>query len=159
MFQHLEPDVYLIDTSAWLNIDQRRDSDHVWTSIVELIGQGRIVACSAVLDELRESPIYSTRLKRYEKALRAGDRGNEVEYLRKVGRITYEHPAMSKATGVRTPADPYLIALAELEKYVIVADETSRKRPNRKIPGVCKKRGIRCITLNEFVSALRTENH
>jgi hypothetical protein len=102
--------------------------------IVDLINKGRIVACSQVLDELRDNPIYTLRFKSYEKALQAGDRGNDIDYLRRVGMVTYEHPAMSKATGVRTPADPYLIALAELEKYVIVADETTRKRPNRKFP-------------------------
>jgi len=72
-----------------------------------------------------------------------------------VKRLTFENPGMSKATGPRTPADPYLVALAEIEKYVIVADETCNKRPNRKIPGVCRKRGIRCLTLNEFIAAVK----
>jgi hypothetical protein len=57
---------------------------------------------------------------------------------------------MSKARGRKNPADPYIIALAEMEKYVVVADE-SLVRPNRKIPGVCKQRGIRCLSLDEFV--------
>lgn len=156
LFETLEPDVYAVDTSAWLNIDDRPDSNEVWTIIVTLIEQGRIVVCAQVLEEFRDNPIYLLRLKRYEKALLAGDRNSsDLEYLQHVGRVTFEHPAMSKATGIRTPADPYLVALAELEKYVIVADETCNKRPNRKIPGVCKMRGIRCLTLNEFIAVVR----
>ena len=97
------------------------------------------------------------RLKPYEEALRAGDRdSDDPEYLLHVGKITYEYPSLSRATGVRTPADPYIIALAELEHYVVVADE-STKRPNRKIPGVCQQRNpqIRCLTLAQFISAAR----
>jgi hypothetical protein len=156
LFQPLEPDVYLIDTSSWLNIDGRPDGEEVWAIIVDLINKGRIVACSQVLDELRDNPMYAFRFKPYERALQAGEPRNDVAYLQHVGKVTYDHPAMSKATGVRTPADPYLIALAELENYIIVADETCGKRPNRKIPGVCKKRGIRCVTLNEFIAAVKS---
>jgi hypothetical protein len=152
------PDVYLIDSSAWLNIVERTDADDVWSLIVSLIKQGRVVACAQVLGELRESDIYLSRLKPYEKALLAGDHpGDDVAYLQHVGRITHEYPAMSKATGRRTPADPYIVALAELENYVVVTDESKTKRPNRKIPGVCQQRGIRCITLDQFVTAVKKE--
>jgi hypothetical protein len=58
---------------------------------------------------------------------------------------------MSKATSAKTPADPYVVALAERENYVVVADE-SMVRKNRKIPGVCAQRKIRCISLEQFVA-------
>jgi hypothetical protein len=64
---------------------------------------------------------------------------------------------MSKATGPKTLADPYIIALAELEGYVVVTDESCNKRPNRKIPGVCKQRGIRCLTLAQFIKEVKNE--
>lgn len=150
------PDVYLIDTSAWLDIDFRPDSDDVWRLVVNLIKQGRIVACAQVLGELHENPIYISRLKPYEEALQAGDRkSDDPDYLLHVGRITHDHPAMCKATGPKTPADSYVVALAELEGYVVVADESSTRRPNRKIPGVCQQRGIRCITLAQFIEEMR----
>jgi hypothetical protein len=47
-----------------------------------------------------------------------------------------------------------VIALAEREHYVVVADE-SLKRPNRKIPGVCQQLGVRCITLAKFIEETR----
>ena len=97
--------------------------------------------------------MYLTRLQQFEQALRAGDRkGDALEYLKRVGEITHDHPAMSGARGIKTKADPYIVALADLEKYVVVADE-SLKRKNRKIPGVCAYYGIRCLRSDEFVVA------
>jgi len=126
--------------------------------IVELIEQGRIVACAQVIDELREGAIYMTRIKPFERALRAGDRNSDdIAYLQHVGKVTYDHPGMCRAAGWKTRADPYVVALAELEDYVVVTDETSMKRPNRKIPGVCQKRGIRCITLAQLIAAVSAE--
>jgi hypothetical protein len=152
LFRSIEPDVYLIDTSAWLNIDSCSDCDNVWAIIVALIEIGRLFTCAQVLEELRNDPIY-LRLKPYEAALLAGDgNGNDPIYLQRVGRITHDHPGMCKATGIKTPADPYVVALAELEGYVVVADETM-KRKYRKIPGVCQRRKIRCKTLVEFIAA------
>jgi acyl-CoA-binding protein len=159
LFKSIEPDVYIIDTSAWLNIDGRHDTEELWTAIIVLIEQGRIVTPAQVLAELHENPIYLLRLKAYEKALQAGDRNSDdPEYLQHVGKVTFDHPAMSRATSRKTPADSYVVALAELETYVVVADETCAKRPNRKIPGVCQKRGIRCLTLTEFAIAIRSEH-
>ena len=156
LFKSIEPEVYVIDTSSWVNIDARADAEDVWTLVVTLIEQGRSVACAQVLGELRDNPFYLSRLKPYEDALKAGDGNNDdPAYLQHVGRITMEHPGMCKPTGWKTRADPYVVALAELEKHVVVADETLDNRPNRKIPGVCRTRGIRCITLDEFVREAR----
>jgi hypothetical protein len=153
LLRHLEPVCYVIDTSAWVNIDNRLDAEDVWQLIIRLIAESRIVACARVLDELRDNPLYLKRLKPYEKALQAGERASDdPEYLAMLGRITYEHPAMCKASGVKTQADGYVVALAELDHYTVVADETTAKRPNRKIPGVCQQRGINCISLDQFVS-------
>ena len=156
LLRSIEPDVYLIDTSSWLNIDLRADAEDVWRLVVGLIEQGRIVTCAQVLQELRDSPIYMLRLKPYEVALQAGDKNSDdPTFLLHVGKVTYAHPGMSKATGWKTPADPYVVALAELEGYVVVADESNTKRPTRKIPGVCQQRKIRCMTLAQFVSACK----
>jgi hypothetical protein len=153
LFRSVEPNVYLIDTSARINIDLRDDSADVWNLIVALIRQGRIVACAQVLTELRDNPIYLLRLHPYEAALQAGDRSAEdVEFLLFVGKVTHAHPGMCAARGKKTKADAYVVALAELEKYVVVADETCTHRPNRKIPGVCQQRGIDCWSLDKFVT-------
>jgi predicted nucleic acid-binding protein len=145
LFQHLQPDVYCVDTSAWFNIDRRPDADDVWVLATALIQAGRIVACARVLAELRIDPIYLTRFKPYESALQIGDCApDDISYLMRVGQITHDFPAMSKATSVRTPADPYVVALAQHYGYVVVTDD-------KKIRSACRKLAIRCLTLPEFV--------
>jgi hypothetical protein len=159
LLRAVEPQVYLIDSSAWLNVDLRPDAEDVWQMIVNLIEQGRIVACASVLNELRDDPIFLLRLKPFERALQVGDRSpDDIEYLQQVGRITHDYPAMSKATGSKTLADPYIVALAEIEGYIVVTDETCKKRPTKKIPGVCQKLSIRCLTLAEFVKEIQDED-
>jgi hypothetical protein len=69
LFVEEEPDVYLIDTSAWLNIEERSDRDDVWRIIFDLVEQGRVVVCAPVIAELKTNPIYLAKLKPYERAL------------------------------------------------------------------------------------------
>ena len=154
LFQQFEADVYVVDTSAWCNIDKRSNPEDDWRLIVGLIQQGRIVACGSVLNEIQDEDFYMLRIFPHEAALRAGDR-TDIEYLMHVGKITHDHAAMAGATGQKEKADPYVVALAELENYVVVADETCRKRPNRKIPGVCRARGIKFKMLDEFLEEAR----
>jgi hypothetical protein len=152
LFKSIALDVYLIDTSSWINMEEHSNYENMWRIVVSLINQGRIVVCGQVMEELRDNRIYA-RLKQYEDAIRAGDeKSDNPEYLQHAGKITHDHPAMSKARGKKTPADPYVIALAEREGYVVVADETIEKRRNRKIPGVCDKLQIKCITLEKFIA-------
>ena len=156
LFRSTEPDVYLIDTSAWIHIDEHRDRDSMWALIDALIERGRIVACAQVLAELRDNPMFIPHLKPYLDALQAGDRNSDdPDYLRYVGRITYEHAGMAKALSWKTRADPYVIALAELERYVVVVGETLARRPNTKIPGVCDMRGILWLPVDEFIECAR----
>jgi len=147
LFEPTEPKVYLFDTSAWLNIESLPKSEEIWSAIRSLAQDGRVSTCTQVLGELRDDPIYAARIKPMEQALLNGDAsGGDIEYLQHVGKITHDFPSMSKATGTKTPADPYVVALAQMEEYTVVADE-SKRRKNRKIPGVCEQLGISCITL------------
>lgn len=154
LFQQLEPIVYLFDTSAWLDIEPLPRRDAIWSAIRSLTDEGRIVTCAQVVTELRDDPIYLTRIKPIEPALLAGDsNGADPSYLLRVGKITWDFPGMCKARGSKTLADPYVVALAQMENYTVVADESMRGRKNRKIPGVCAKLGIRCINLTKFIAA------
>ena len=153
LFEKTEPKVYLFDTSAWLDIESLPKCDEIWAAIRSLVNDGRVSTCAQVLGELRDDSIYLLRIKPMEKALLNGDAsGGDIEFLQRVGRITHDFPSMSKATGTKTPADPYVVALAQMNKYTVVADE-SKRRKNRKIPGVCEQLGICCVTLKGFILA------
>jgi hypothetical protein len=88
------------------------------------------------------------RLEEYEGALRAAERMDDLEYLRKLGEVTQRFPSMCHATGSRECADGYVVALAALDGYTVVADE-SLKRRNRKIPGACEQLGVKWLGLEE----------
>jgi len=62
LLRAIEPDVYLFDTSAWLNVDADSDSNGLWALIVKLIEQGRIVSCTEVIREMKEDSIYLLRI-------------------------------------------------------------------------------------------------
>jgi hypothetical protein len=151
LFEPTPQKVYLFDTFAWLNIESCPNKENIWSVVRALVDEGRICTCHEVVGELREDPIYESRIKPMEKALLAGSPNtNDIPYLQRVGRITHDYPSMSRATSSRTPADQFVIALAQAEGYTVVADE-SKKRPSRKIPGVCAKLKIPCIALKQFI--------
>jgi len=152
LFKSQEPKEYLFDTSAWASIKHKPNADEILAAIFKLIEQGRLFTCARVLGELRPDPIYS-KVNKHRRALLAQDgRLSDVEFLQTVGKITHDHPNLCKARSHKEPADPYVLAVALLEEYIVVADE-SGKRKSRKIPGVCEKLGISCMTLDEFVAA------
>jgi len=129
LFQKIEPAVYLFDTSAWLDIEPFPKREAIWDAIRRLADEGRIVTCAQVLAELRDDHIYLTRIKPLEKALLAGDGdGSDPAYLQCVGKITHDFPGMCRATSSKTPADPYIAALAQMENYTVVADENMRRK-------------------------------
>lgn len=145
------PTIYIVDSSAWFNVDLRNDHDHIWEIVYRLIGERRIKVCPEVFGEIKNDPVYE-RLRLHEATVKLGLRtGTDVEYLKLVGEITHKHPRMCKARSRKHVADPYVIAQAELDGYVVVADE-SPKQPSRKIPGVCQKRHVPCIDLDQFVT-------
>jgi len=146
-----EPDAFAVDTSSWFTVRSLPDSETVWRRIERLIKDKRLFTCPQVIAELRGDPIYRTHIKQFEKALLAhGIRATNPEFLLAAGVITHDYPAMSKARSERTPADPYIVALAQMQEYVMVADE-GKKRINRKILGACQKLGIRCITISQLM--------
>lgn len=152
LFKNQAPKKYLVDTSAWANIKHKPNADEVFALIVKLIEDGRLFTCARVLGELRPDPIYS-KVNKYRKALLAKDgRMGDVEFLQTVGKITHDHATLCKARSRKEPADPYVLAVALLEDYIVVADESTKRR-SRKIPGACEKLGISCMTLDEFIAA------
>lgn len=143
-----EPATYVMDSSAWFNVDERSDSSSAWMIILALIEQQRLVDPGEVVEELKLDNDLWSRLQPVESQLRF-IRSDEA-YLLLAGRIAAEHPALAGIRSRKTRADPFVIALAEIERFTVVTDESS-KRPNRKIPGVCEKRNVPCISLSRML--------
>jgi hypothetical protein len=141
-----------MDSSAWLNIDERADAVKCWPLVIALITQQRLVAPAEVIEEIKVNESAWERLHTYEAALR-GALTTGDSYLLLAGRIAWAHPGISGIRSRKTKADPFVVALAELERFTVVTNETTLKRPSRKIPTVCKARGVQCIPLDDMLVA------
>jgi len=146
LFRDEQPARYLVDTSAWLNLNGREDSATAWAVVVALINDDRLYSPRRVVDEVVS---IRTQIQPYVPKLVRCDRNDEA-YLLKVGEIAYRYRRMSKPLGTRTKADPFLVALAILDDYTVVAEESMKNRPVGKIPGVCHREEIRCWTLSKL---------
>jgi hypothetical protein len=70
----------------------------------------------------------------------------DILYLLKVGEITRRFRGMAKPTSKKTRADPYVVALAYMDGYTVVADE-------HKILRACDALKVKCMTLPAFIRA------
>jgi hypothetical protein len=138
-----------MDSSAWFDIDRLRNSDIAWRIVVALIDADRLFSPREVCNELIS---LSDRIEPHRRKLESRSRADEEFYLL-AGKIALEHPSMAKIYSRKNPADPWLIALARLESLVVVCSESRRAR--NKIPRVCRKFGVRCVTLTELIAAER----
>lgn len=75
------------------------------------------------------------------------------EVLVEVAGTLVEYPKLVMEQKVAFAADPFVIALASLERCVVLTEEGpgSEKRP--KIPLVCRSKGVECSTLLDMIRA------
>lgn len=145
----VEPPTYVMDTSAWFNVNESADPVSAWAILQLLIAAQRLVVPPEVIEELKLDDDVWPRLQPLEEQFRLVR--SDEEYFKRVGIIAAAFPGMAKIRSKKTPADPFVIALAELEELTVVCDE-SKKKPSRKIPGVCDKRNVRCIPLTTMLA-------
>ncbi len=144
----VEPPRYVIDSSSWFDISERPDRDEVWAVIIDVISGERVLLPTECVDEIRLDEELWARLSQLETKFRAS--GNEEVYLL-AGRIAAAFPGMARIRSKKTKADPFVVALASVERALLVCHETTRKAPNRKIPTACDRFGVRCITIDDLL--------
>lgn len=144
---------FVIDTSSWSLLSQHPARDKIVEIIEKLVAEHRVFCPKQVLDEVKDDDAVYELVKQFSRRFKKNKQKDKPRYWALVGKITHEYPAMSKPRRKKTAADPFVIATAEINGCIVVSDETTAKRQNRKIPGVCKKRNppVRCITLDELV--------
>lgn len=147
---------YSIDTSAILDGWARYYPPDVfpglWQHLDEIIAEGRLIATEEVLHELerKEDKLYVWAKERERMFVPIDEsiQSAVTAILRK-----FEKLVDTRAN--RSAADPFVIALAQVEGYTVVTGErpTGRlSRPN--IPDVCQGLSIPCISLLQLI---RTE--
>lgn len=137
---------YSVDTSALIDGIERfypfRNFPSFWTKMDELIEAGRLrVSEEAWAEALRaDAPLrdwcQETGMNR--------DRcvyPTTAEVAAIAGEIGAQFPTWIKQ-GRKNGADPFVIAVAEHEKYIVISGETNGGPGKPKIPFVCQTRGL-----------------
>ena len=118
---------------------------------------GEVKAHRKVLDELKRrwKPIHKEVKKLPDSGIQVK---SAVEMAPAVvslaGVLLYPYPFLGRALSPQNEADPWIIATAEINRWTVVTDEGSGRRPSRSVLGVCNKRDVPCLNRHQFASAL-----
>lgn len=155
MVQHGKGPIYIFDSSAWIECNDRAGDNRIPALLDTLHQERRLCSPKEVFGELERPGVISDWAKERRVALNH-PRGTPVEYARNQGLVQYRFPSMGRALGSKERADPYVVALSmtyhcEEQAYIIVTGESRNRRPRRKISGACDEFGLPCITLEELI--------
>lgn len=146
--------MYCIDTSAILEGWVRRYPIDVfptlWDRLAKMIAEGDLVAPDEVGQELSRKDDGA-----FEWA--SARQGLFVELVDEVQVVTSEilsrFPRLVKADQDRTSADPFVIAVARVQKLTVVTQEQAGGESKPRIPMVCAAYDIPCIDLLGLMKA------
>lgn len=149
---------YIIDSCSLINAYNNYNMHKivfapVWNKLTEMVNNKTLISTEEVRDELKDDDLVSWV------------KNNKVMFLPtdknvqdKVREILNIFPSLIKLKSTENSnADPFLIAVAILtEDSVVVTDERmgDEKSGNIRIPNVCKKYGIKCISLRDFIESI-----
>lgn len=147
-----ENSVYCIDTSsliaAWSRLYPRQIFPSLWAKLEDLIAEGRLRASEEVLREL----------KRKEDDLHIWAKGQTNLFVPfdepqsvKVSEILKDFSLLVDSTRNRSAADPFVIALAALNKWIVVSEERGGSDKKPKIPTVCRHYKLVVISLTDMI--------
>jgi hypothetical protein len=142
--------IYLIDTSVWVNFDAKHHLASVLKTLAPHAQQGRVKA----LDELkRRWPHIRKAIRKIDESVKASMELHP-EVVKLAGELLHTYPFLGRALLPYNIADPWVIAAAEFHKWTVVSDDGAGRHPTRSLLGVCKKRTVRCLTREEFAAEL-----
>jgi Domain of unknown function (DUF4411) len=141
---------YSLDTSGlvsgWRRHYPPENFPSLWERFDELIKNGDLRATEEVYYEIEKQ---DDELLQWVKARDQLFVPIDAEIQTIVQNILIKHKKLVDDRKSRSGADPFVIALAEINGCAVITDETFsnsvEKRPH--IPDVCQARGIRCINL------------
>lgn len=142
---------YVIDTNALIDLWRRHYPRDVfrtlWQKIEGLITSGELVAPQEVLKELQRQRDELYAWAKKQKCFKDLDR----DQIERVKHILKEFPSLVDEKKTVPDADPFVIALALEKGWKVVSSENPAGASVRKrIPDVCARYKIVCLTLLEF---------
>lgn len=150
---------YSVDTSALIDgIERfypRRNFPQLWERVDSLIAEGRLHISE---EAWAEATAVDAPVREWcEEEGMGRDRSlylTTAEVATVVGQIGTDFPQWSSQGG-RNGADPFVIAVAEVELGMVISGETNGGPAKPKIPYVC---GQRQVDHGKFIDLIRTED-
>lgn len=150
-------ELYVVDTSALVEVQRKYPQDvfnQIWRNLSGLVTKKRIVAPVQVSDELKRYA-GEDHLKTWIDVNNVIFKETNMELISKSKEILSIAPLLIDPNKEHDEADPYVIALAILEKSnptldeiveTVVVTEESFTNPN-KIPSVCHTFRVQCVNI------------
>lgn len=158
---------YLLDTNIYVNAYERYYRNNYfpafWAKFAPIMNN-HVIIPKIVRDEITKSDWFLEWLsENYQDGVINHKDYSEgwqtiLEYVRSCG--LYTDKALSdqaKGWAQENVADPWLIAIAKQDDLILVSDETKIANLGQgnlvskaKIPDICDRQNVRCITMNEF---------
>lgn len=142
---------YSIDTSAILECWVRRYPPEifpaVWVKLDELIDKKILIATEEVLYELERKHDDVFKWAKHRENMFVPHNMDIQLYVKNILNHP-QHKYLTKHIKNRTSADPFVIALAQLERCTVITAEIPTNNPEKpRIPDVCKNLNIEWITI------------
>jgi len=150
--------LYSLDTSGlldgWVRYYPPDTFPRLWENVESLIEDGHLRATEEVFAELSKQGDDEVVkwCKAQTKLFLPFDKAIQI----KVAEILSTHPNLVDTGKGRSGADPFVIALAEINSCTVVTGETASGKPQKpRIPDVCRDRSVKCCS---FLAMIQNQN-
>ena len=164
------PPVYVIDVCAIMDLygfnqataltQDPAARDIAWTNLMAMIEAGEVVTVYAAKNELerRARPCFFRLKPLFPKFVKR----DSAQLIERAGDICSVFPSLVKRMDMlssdREPADPYIIAYAEINDVTVITDELQKEdrsqnnKSGDRIPDVCDALGVEWLYLRDFAA-------
>lgn len=149
-------DIYVIDASSWISIEDDPAQNRILFFVGKLIEQGKIRCPPEAWDEVEKCPWVRAWLEPFHGQFVR--RISDVEYMLLVGRVTHQFSTMAGARRRKERADQYVVATAAYINGTsnpiqarVVCEETDTQRASRKITTACKAFNVTPMNLRDML--------
>jgi len=148
--------LYCLDTNvfieSWWRLYRPTSFPTFWKRMEESIANGQIIAPMFVLDELKRKEgdqLYVWAVNNISMFL---PMETELQIAQKV--IVNRYPRLISEAKNRSLCDPWVIALAQINKCPVVSEENRGGNSTPKIPDVCEDLRIKCLKVADLIEEL-----
>jgi putative component of toxin-antitoxin plasmid stabilization module len=144
--------IYLIDTDVLVAIRKKRDSESIYSHLRKMATDGDLKTVRQVFEELETfGQGYRFLFDHKSKFLLPIEKQYSLEVQEKIEVLKKKASYLWEQTGLKNPADPWLVAAASANKFTLVTNEGQNR--TTRIPAACKisETWCRCISGPHFL--------